>query len=321
MSHLPPAEPDRGILSGAIITLPDADEVLEGEIIETQSEVSLEQSPLNLAANLSPDSQQQREALASWLLLQEEAIFGTDYLSPCKNWLTFFVTPCRFSALGVLLLANFLLAWSQLSTVKPGTSPQTAQLSAPVFQPQTREIPLGLNLAAEKSALALSSLSTATPASPPVSRATVPQTAPLGTAATPSLSHALVPYYFPAQPAQGLQSSPIAQVTTAPPATAPTIQYLPVPAPVLPSVQQPPLPRDLGKQSVQQPPTPQDLGKQSIIRQDLDRLRLERENQPPLGFNQEYRIKMQSHQTQTDPKQLRQQLQQLQQQATPTKLE
>ena len=352
MSHLPPVEPTTEILSGVIVTVPDSDEVLEGEIIETYSEAPLEQSALNLATNLVWDSQQQSESLASWLLLQENATFGTDYISPLKNSLAVFLTPCRLGAMGVLLLANFLLAWNQLSSPKPvaNLQAQTATFVAPPAQPQTRENPHRWDLAAEKSELAFSSLSTATPAAQPAVSATVglagPQTAPLETTATPSLSNALLPY-SPTQLAQPLQSYPSAPVKAAPPPKAPTVQYVSVPAyvlqpvqppqssfptepvkvglptapvaqyspaPALPSVQQPPAVQPSS------PPTPQDLGKQSIIRQDLDRLRLESENPPPLGFNQEYRIKIQSYQTQTNPNQLRQQLQQLQQQATPTKL-
>ena len=345
MSHLPPVEPAPEILSRAIVSVPDSDEVLEGEIIETNSEAPLEQSVLNLVSNPHRDSQQQREALTNWLLLQENATFGTDYLSPLKNALAVFVTPCRLSAMGVVLLTNLLLVWSQLSAPKPlaNLQTQTAKLAAPVAQPLTQEIPSGLNLAAEKSKLTFSSLSTATAASRPAVSATaavgIPQTAPLGTTATPSLSRALLPY-SPTQPARPLQSYPIAPVKAAPLPTAPAIQYLSVPAYVLQPVQPPqsyptepvkvaPPPAPVAQYStapilpsVQQSPavqpspssTPQDLSKQSIIRQDLDRLRLESENPPPLGFNQEYRIKVQSRQTQTDPNQLRQQLQQLQQQ-------
>jgi hypothetical protein len=289
--------------------------VLEAEIIETEPEALSEPSALSLAVNSAQNSQNSSEALATWLLLEESAILVPDYLSQIKTGLAFLLTPCRLSTLGVLLLANLLLAWSQLAAPKTGASLQaTSEPLSLLAQPQSPSIAPNLNLAAEKPELALNSLSTATPASPPVKIATVAP-APLGTAASPSLSHALLPY-FPAQPSQPLQPYPVAQVPVAPPPpTAAASQYFPVPTPVLPSVQQPPALQP------PPPPSPDDIAKQSIIRQDLDRIRFESENPPPLGFNQEYRVKVQSAQTQTNPNQLRQQLQQLQQQAIPTKLE
>jgi hypothetical protein len=287
--------------------------VLEAEIIETEPEALSEPSALSLAVNSAQNSQNSSEALATWLLLEESAILVPDYLSQIKTGLAFLLTPCRLSTLGVLLLANLLLAWSQLAAPKTGASLQAAsELPSPLAQ--SPSIAPNLNWAAEKPELALNSLSTATPASQLVKIATVAP-APLGTAASPSLSHALLPY-FPAQPSQPLQPYPVAQVPVAPPPpTAAASQYFPVPAPVLPSVQQPPALQP------PPPPSPDDIAKQSIIRQDLDRIRFESENPPPLGFNQEYRVKVQSAQTQTNPNQLRQQLQQLQQQAIPTKLE
>lgn len=312
MSHLTPAEPAPAIPSGAIVTVPNSDAVLEAEIVETEIEGLSAQSAANLAANSS-------QALATWLLLEEDATLVPDYLSHIKTWLAFFLTPCRMSGLGILLLANILLTWSQLAAPKNGASLQAAsELSSPLAQPQALSTSPSTNLAAEKPELALNSLSTAAPASQTAKMATasLSPTAPLGSATvTPSLSNALLPY-FPAQPHQPIPSYPVAQAPAAPPPpTAITSQYFPVPAPALPSVQQPPMVEP------PPPPNPNDLAKQSIIQQDLNRIRFENENPPPLGFNQEYRVKVQSHQTQTDPNQLRQQLQQLQQQAIPTKLE
>lgn len=314
MSHLMPDKPDREILSGAIITAPNSDTVLEAEIIETESEEILEEYDLIVGAKPRQNSHNSSEALANWLLLEGSATLVPDYLYHIKTRLAFLLTPCRLSTLGVLLLANLLLAWSQLAAPKNGASVQTtSELAAPLVQPQGLPNSPTINLAAEKPELAANSLSTAAPASQPAESVKQHQTAPLGTAVpTPSLTNALLPY-LSAQPPQPVQPYPTAQVTVAPPPPAPVPQYFPFPA--LPSVQQPPMVEP------PPPPSPEEMAKQSIIRQDLDRIRLERENLPPLGFNQEYRVKVQSRQTQSDANQLRQQLQHLQQQAIPAKLE
>jgi hypothetical protein len=291
--------------------------VLEGEIVEPEIEGLSRQPATNLSAHTVRDSQEGSGALVNWLLLEEDTTFGPDYLSQIKTWLDFFLTPCRLSTLGVLLLANILLVWSQLTAPKNAASRQaTSEIPFPVAQPQALASLPKLDLATEKPELALNSFSIAAPASQTakVAKASLPNhAAPLG-AASPSLSNALLPY-LPALPQQSIPSNRAAQVPVPPPPPAPTSQYFPVPAPALPSVPQQPIVEP------PQPPSPNDPAKQSSIRQDLGSIPSEGENLPPLGFTQEYRVKVQSHQSQTAPNQLRRQLHQLQQQAIPTKLE
>ena len=286
--------------------------------------------------------------VTDWFEIEESIAVCPDYINSVKRGLDFLLTPYRLATIGVLLLANGLLAGDYLMKLHQEKLAETAesetqglssvaQIAEPTILPSQKTAP-------KDSQLKLSSLSTLPFQSKKANQRQSTATS-LKVASTPpthalQLSQSLMPYIIapPLQqsnqvqsvlptsavspqknPAQFYIQAPTPTVDSANKVQPDKTQSVPVlaPAPSIPLIQNVNIP----DKTQPEPLSQEELAKQSIIRQDLDRIRLERENIPPLGFNLEYRLKMEALRTGEDIQQLRSKYYQLQQQTVPTTLE
>ena len=319
--------------------------IIDGELLDDDP-----QEQANSSALATNFHQNESQALVTdWFEIEESIAVCPDYINTVKRGLDFLLTPYRLATIGVLVLANGLLAGHylmQLNQQKLAEPAKSEIQSLSSVSPATDSTILpSQNLTSKNSQLKLSSLSTLSVQSPKATQRQSTTIPPKVVASRPSthpsqLSQSLMPYIVAPPIQQPVQTQPALPAPAVSPQQNPAHFYIQAPTPTVDSTHgnQPnktqsvpvlapapaiPLVQNINLSGTTPPETltPEELAKQSIIREDLDRIRLERENIPPLGFNHEYRMKMKSLRTGEDIRQLRSRHYQLQQQAIPTTLE
>ena len=326
------------------------DSVIEGELLHGEET----QESSNYAPLVRNSRQNHSQALVSdWFEIEESIAVCPDYLNTVKSGLDFLLRPYRLATLGILLFANGLLAGNYLMQLNAEKSVETAESRSEILAstPQTINPPTIESLAQPTAAptrktiqLSLNSLSTISPQPKKVNAHKSTTTSltvasrPLNPA--PQLSQSLIPYFIAPPLQQPVQTPSTIPAPTVLPPNSPAQFYIQAPAPTInsptfsqstktqsvPVLAPPPtIPLaqnvDISETSQPESLSQEELAKQSIIHQELDRIRIEREDIPPLGFNHEYRLKMKALRTGEDIEQLRTRHYQLQQQAIPTTLE
>ncbi len=273
------------------------EELINAEIIEYLSHSSSHNEQVTNLVYSSASTKGENALSASapdYLEATDLSLFPT----PTTIYLESLLTPWGMTSIALLLLANLLLSWAKFDFPQPVAT--TPLMQSP-----------DLSLAFEKSqSLDLDSLSTLpvsfaiAPKSPIFARPPLPQNPQLqlprvlaSTQSKTNLTKAVRPHIIPS--------------SAAPPATVP-VMHPPTIAqsiPSFPSAKTVPVAPPSSPTASESAKAAQDI----IIQQTFDRLQTQA-NTPPVGFNNETRLRRQAVHNNNDPRQLVEQLQQLQQQ-------